>query len=123
MLKRNLKTVYAYIYSNNPTKDNGCVRIPLKNNKENIASFIFKSNSNLIIELTTLDNVPILDTCGNFLDRCYDFDYRDFIINDLVELQTFQKEPCEIKLDLIDESFANLEEIKKIVFDNTKYQL
>lgn len=122
MKNKDLKLVKGYVYLNDGSGK--YVSLDLINESENIASFVFNCPSDTKVLITNVFDEPLCDTFGNFLNKCYDLDYREFFINQLVELQTFQKEPCKVKIEFDEENEGcTLDEFKEFIYNKTGYEL
>lgn len=113
--------VYGYI--NSKEGDGKYVTVLLKNTKENIASFIAKASVNNNLSICNLADEIILTTFGFYLDSCPDQEYRGWILEDLVELQNYIKEPKDIEFYIDEELEMTKEEYKKWVYEKTGYSL
>lgn len=97
--------------------------IELANTKENIASFIYRCPCADKIMIVTNDDTFLLSSMGKFLDKCCE-DYRKWIIDELVAIQTYQKQPIDIEftMNLYRDNLTK-EDIIKFVSDEYGYNL
>lgn len=121
MKNRDFEIVKGFIFV--PNGNGRCVPLDLVNEPKNIASFIFNCPNDTKVLITNELGKLLCNTYGNFLDKCFDLDYREFFINELVELQTFQKEPCEIKTSLYPGLNTPRKAFKEFVYKTTGYKL
>lgn len=115
------KIVYGNIYSKD--NDGKYISIYLINTVENIASFIAKCPPFTSIQICNSSDELILNTFGNFLNVCNDQEYRSWIINTLIDMQTGEQDPLDIEFILEDELEMSKEDYKNWVLEVTGYEL
>lgn len=117
------KLYYGYIYE----KSGRYVKITLKGEANNIASFIARCPFSTKVQITTLTDMPILDTTGNFIMNCSDMELREEIINPLIEMQNYEIEPPAVDFIYgeaeIEENGVSKEEFVNLLEKLTGYPL
>ena len=117
------KLYYGYIYE----KSGRYVKIALKGDANNIASFIARCPFSTKVNITTLTDMPILDTMGNFIMNCYDMELREEIIDTLIQMQNYELEPQAIDFvygdEEIEENGISKEEFINWIEEITDYPL
>lgn len=101
LLKKDL--IIGYVYG----LDGGCHEYYFEKSPSGIASFIMlkKKHADKIILTDTLDRL-VLDTFGEFINRCPDQKYLQEITKELVPMQLGDKEPVEIPIASVEEAQA-----------------
>lgn len=117
------KLYYGYIYE----KSGRYVKIALKGDVNNIASFIARCPFSTKVKITTLVDMPVLDTTGNFIMNCYDMELREEIIDTLIQMQNYELEPQSIDFvygdEEIEENGISKEEFINWIEEITDYPL
>lgn len=83
------KLYYGCIYG----ESGKYVKIALKGEANNIASFIARCPFSTKVEIVTLYDTLVLDTTGNFIMNCNDMELREEIITPLIQMQNYEIEP------------------------------
>lgn len=117
------KLYYGCIYE----KSGRYVKIALKGEPNNIASFIARCPISTKVQITTLADMPVLDTTGNFIMNCSDMELREEIINPLIQMQNYEIEPQAVDFvygeEEIEENGVSKEEFINWVEEITDYPL
>ena len=113
----------GYIYN----KEGEYISILLKDDIENIASFVARCSPLAKVTVTDIFDDMILTTMGNFLDKIYDLEYREKLLEKLYPLQIGASEPNDIEFlytgEDIEKYGMNKEEFIKFVEDKLDYRL
>lgn len=117
------KLYYGCIYGD----DGRYVKITLKGEPNNIASFIARCPITTKVQIVTLADTPVLDTLGNIIFNCSDINVREEIINPLQQMQMYEIAPNPIDFVYGEEEIAyntvSKEEFIAWVFETTGYHL
>lgn len=101
LLKKEL--ILGYVYG----LDGGRQEYYFEKSPSNIASFIMlkKENADKIVLTDSIDRL-VLDTCGEFINRCPDQKYLQEIKKELVPMQLGDKKPIEIPIAAAEDAHA-----------------
>jgi hypothetical protein len=106
--------IHGFVYG----YDGGCKSYYFENTPSNIANFIMLHKENTDkMTLTDMVDRLVLNTFGEFIDRCPDQELLQKVLNDLVPMQLCEKEPTNIPVASEEEVQAVWEEEERNVME------